>query len=163
MSAVIRPRPTSVAMLLGLLGVCFAVAAVGGASTAQGVRDWYPGLDKPPWTPPAWAFGPIWTALYTAMAVAAWDVWRRRGPRLGVPLGLFALQLGLNALWSPVFFAWHLTGVALGILTGLWVSIAACIVAFWPRSRAAAALMAPYLLWVSIAWSLNAWIVWFNP
>ena len=155
-------RRVSAGVLVGLLVACFAVAAVGGLSTAEGVRVWYPTLDKPPWTPPNWAFGPIWTTLYASMAVAAWDVVRRDPRAARAPMALFAVQLLLNTLWSPVFFAWHQTGAALGIITGMWAAIAGCIVVFWPISRPAAGLMVPYLLWVSIAWSLNGWIWWFN-
>lgn len=150
----------SVAILVGFLVLCFGVAAVGGLSTAEGVREWYPALDKPPWTPPNWAFGPIWTTLYTLMAVAAWDV-ARRGDA-GRPLAWFFAQLGLNALWSPVFFAWQQPGPALVVITALWLAIVATMVAFWPKSRVASFLLAPYLLWVTIAWSLNAWIWAFN-
>lgn len=157
-----RPTPPRrILWLVASLALCFAVAAVGGLATAAGVAEWYPTLDKPPWTPPNAAFGPIWTVLYAAMAVAAWDV-ARRGAREARPaLALYLLQLGLNLLWSPVFFAWHLLGPALGVITALWVAIAACIVGFWRHSRLAAALMVPVLGWVTVAWSLNAWIWWF--
>ncbi len=150
----------SVALLVGFLVVCFGVAALGGAATADGVREWYPALDKPPWTPPNWAFGPVWTTLYTLMAVAGWDV-ARRGDA-GRPLAWFGAQLALNALWSPVFFGWQLPGPALVVITALWVAIVGTIGSFWSKSRLAAGLLVPYLLWVSIAWSLNAWIWWFN-
>jgi tryptophan-rich sensory protein len=149
-------------LLVGLVVLCFGVAGIGGVATAEGVRSWYPSLDKPPWTPPNGAFGPVWTVLYLSMAVAIWDVVRRdpRGAR--VPATAFGAQLALNALWSPVFFAWQQTLLALGLITGMWVAIAVCIGAYWPRSRPAALLMVPYLAWVSVAWSLNAWIYWFN-
>ena len=150
----------SAALLVGFLVLCFGVAAVGGLATAQGVSEWYPTLDKPPWTPPNAAFGPIWTVLYALMAVAAWDV-RRRGPAPGA-LAWFGVQLALNLLWSPVFFAWQLTGPALVVISLLWLAIVGTMRAFWPHSRLAAGLLVPYLVWISIAWSLNAWIWWFN-
>ena len=151
------------AALGALLLLCFGVAAVGGLSTAEGVREWYPALDKPPWTPPNWAFGPIWTFLYTAMGVAAWDI-LRRGPRAGRnALMLFGVQLTLNLLWSPLFFGAQLTGLALLTMTALWLAIFACIPVFARHSRLSAALMVPYLAWVSVAWSLNAWIAALNP
>lgn len=152
----------SAAVLIGLLLACFGVAAVGGGSTMEGVTEWYPTLDKPPWTPPNWAFGPIWTVLYTAMAVAAWDVVRTVPDDAREPMTAFAIQLVLNLAWSPAFFAWQQVGLALCIISGMWVAIAACIRIFLPISTLSAGLMAPYLLWVSIAWSLNAWIWWFN-
>jgi len=153
----------SVGLLIALLCLCFGVAAVGGLSTAQGVQGWYPTLDKPPWTPPNWAFGPIWTVLYTAMALAAWDVARRGVSKAKVPLGLFAFQLVLNALWSPVFFAWQQTGVAWVVISALWLAIAVLIVLFRKHSTLGSILLVPYWLWISVAWSLNAWIFHYNP
>ena len=66
-------------VLAGLLAASFLVAYVGGLASSSGVDGWYAAADKPPWTPPNWLFGPVWTVLYTAMAVAAWLVWRRWG------------------------------------------------------------------------------------
>ncbi|MEN0061079.1 MAG: TspO/MBR family protein [Myxococcota bacterium] len=154
------PRARSIALLVGLLVLCFAVAAIGGVSTAEGIREWYPTLDKPPWTPPNWAFGPIWTTLYTLMAVSAWLIARTENP--GSALGFWGLQLAFNAAWSPIFFAWQQTGLALVVITALWAAIVATIVTFRSRSGLAAALLAPYLAWVTLAWTLNAWIWWFN-
>lgn len=154
-------RPASVGWLILLLGVCFLVAFVGAMGTMDGVRTWYPTLDKPPWTPPNQAFGPIWTTLYTAMAVAMWRVIAVSGPGRDT-LGWFTVQLALNAAWSPIFFAWQLTGLALVVISLMWFAILGCIVVFWRHSRVASALMVPYLAWVSVAWSLNGWIFWFN-
>ena len=153
---------TSSAVLMGSVMLCFAVAAVGGLSTSEGLHDWYATLDKPPWTPPGWAFGPIWTFLYATMAVAIWDVTRRDPWKARSALALFSVQLFLNAIWSPVFFALQETAVALIILTLLWAAIALCIAVFRRSSRLGSALMVPYLLWVSTAWTLNAWIFLFN-
>ena len=155
-------RTTSAASLVGFMLLCFAVAALGGLSTAEAVQSWYPSLDKPPWTPPNWAFGPIWTFLYASMAIGAWDL-LRKAPAPREPLSLFALQLTLNALWSPVFFAARRTGWGLLIIVSLWCVLCICIPRWWRVSRLASVLTVPYLLWVSIATSLNAWIWWFNP
>jgi translocator protein len=147
--------------LIGWLLLCFAAAA-GGALFMPG--EWYAALNKPAWNPPDWIFGPVWTALYTMMAVAAWLVWRRGGfAGQGRPLGLFLAQLALNALWTPLFFGLRQPGVAFAEILLLWVAILATLLAFWPVSRAAAWLLAPYLAWVSFAavlngtlWRLNA-------
>ena len=149
--------------LVGLLLLCFGIAAVGGVSTAEAVREWYPGLDKPPWTPPNWAFGPIWTTLYTAMAVAMWDVRRKQGCWTREIVLCSGVQLALNLAWSPVFFAMQATGPALVVISALWLAIVACIVIYGRTSRLAGGLMVPYLAWISVALSLNAWIWWFNP
>jgi TspO/MBR family len=76
----------------------------------------YKSLKKPSWTPPSWLFGPVWTALYTAMGVASWLVWREGGG--WVPLSLYGIQLLLNFAWSPIFFKQHDIGLALADITG---------------------------------------------
>ena len=73
--------------------------------TSRSVTTWYPTLVKPPWTPPDWVFGPVWTVLYVLMAVAAWLVWRERArDAIGSALFLYYVQLALNVLWSALFF-----------------------------------------------------------
>lgn len=118
--------------------------------------EWYAALKKPSWNPPNWIFGPVWTALYTMMAVAAWLVWRRGGFALNrLPLSLFLTQLLLNALWSWLFFGLKNPALAFGEIALLWLAIAATLLAFWPRQRTAAWLLLPYLMWVSFASGLN--------
>jgi translocator protein len=139
--------------LAGWLLVCFAAAAIGGQFT-PGV--WYDRLAKPEWTPPDWLFGPVWTVLYAMMAVAAWLVWRRTGFAEGRwALGLFALQLVLNAGWSAIFFGLQRPGLALAEILLLWVVILATLIAFWRVRPLAGALLVPYLAWVSTATALN--------
>ena len=150
-----RSRRADALGLLASLSACFAVAALGGALTATSVGDWYQSVSAPSWTPADWVFGPVWTTLYATMAVAAWLVWRRSG-RYDAALLLFTVQLGLNLLWSALFFGLQSPGAALVEIAILWLAIAATVVAFWRRSRLAAALMVPYLLWVSYAAALNA-------
>ena len=139
--------------LVGWLLVCFAAAAMGGLFMPG---EWYAALKKPAWNPPAWVFGPVWTALYTMMAVAAWLVWRRDGFKAQRrPLGVFIVQLVLNAAWTPLFFGLHRPDLAFGEILLLWVAIGTTITVFRPVSRAAAWLLAPYLAWVSFAATLN--------
>jgi len=110
--------------------------------------------------PPNWLFGPVWTILYVCMAVAAWLVWRKGGfDENRLPLGLFAVQLALNAVWSWLFFGFHLPGAAFAEILFLLAAIAMTTVTFWPRSLAAGLLMLPYLAWVSFAGVLN-WAIW---
>jgi tryptophan-rich sensory protein len=143
-------------VLVLVLLVCFGVAALGSLATTRSIGDWYAGLQKPPWNPPNWIFGPVWTALYAAMAVAAWLVWQRVGlrPASGA-LGLFAVQLVLNAGWSWLFFGLRNPGAAFAEIVLLWVSILLTLLAFRWISPAAGWLMVPYLGWVSFAAALN--------
>jgi translocator protein len=147
--------------LVGWVLLCFTAAAMGGLFMPG---EWYAALQKPTWNPPGWVFGPVWSALYTMMAVAAWLVWRQDDwCRQRKPLLLFLVQLALNALWTPLFFGLHWMGVALAEIILLWLTIAWTITAFWPVHRPAAWLLAPYLAWVSFAAVLNATLWRLNP
>jgi translocator protein len=146
-------RLKAVLALAGWLLLCFSAASLG-ALFMPG--DWYGALKKPSWNPPGWIFGPVWTALYAMMAVAAWLVWKRGGfAAQRRPLTLFLVQLALNAGWTPLFFGLHWSGLAFAEIVLLWLAIAATLVAFWPVCRTAALLLAPYLAWVSFATVLN--------
>ncbi len=135
------------------LALCYAAAAFGGQFMPG---DWYAALRKPSWNPPSWVFAPVWTTLYTMMGVAAWLVWRRGGLACQrKALTCFLLQLALNAIWSPLFFGLHWTGVAFAEIVLLWGAIAGTIATFYPVQRLAAWLLAPYLAWVSFAAALN--------
>jgi tryptophan-rich sensory protein len=147
-----------VAALLGFVILSFGAAAIGSAATIPNLSPWYAGLRKPSWTPPSWIFGPVWTALYLLMAIAAWLAWRARDARredVQVGLGCFVFQLALNAAGSWLFFGLHRTGLAFAEILSLWLVIAATILSFLKVSRAAGLLMTPYLLWVSFAAALN--------
>lgn len=128
--------------------------------TVPNVTHWYALLPHPVGTPPNAVFGPVWTGLYILMAVAAWRVWLRPASRRA--LSLWGWQLAANAAWSPVFFALHRPGVALGIIAVLNVLIAATIAAFRRIDRIATLLMAPYLAWTLYAAYLNAGFWWLN-
>ncbi len=157
------PR-TGPAAWLGLafwLGLCFTAAWVGSRFPPGA---WYERLLKPALNPPAWVFGPAWTLLYLMMGVAAWLVWQRRGIA-GAPwsLGLFLLQLGLNTLWSYLFFGLQQPGLAFLDIIALWLAILATLLAFWRHYRPAGQLLLPYLLWVSFAAYLNLQFWRLNP
>ena len=140
-------------VLAGWLVLCFSAASLG-AFFMPG--EWYTTLKKPSWNPPGWIFGPVWSALYSMMAVAAWLVWKRGGfAAQRRPLALFLAQLVLNAAWTPLFFGLHWPSIAFAEITLLWLAIAATLAAFRPVSRIAAWLLAPYLAWVSFAAALN--------
>ncbi len=158
MATVLRSRTPllSVLVLVGLLALCLGVGIVGALATFGAVRDWYPTLAKPSWTPPSWLFGPVWTTLYLMMAVAAWLVWRRsERPGAGVALGLFFAQLVLNFAWSPLFFGLHSPILGAVDIVALWALIVLTIAAFARVHRLAATLLVPYLVWVSFATALN--------
>jgi tryptophan-rich sensory protein len=138
------------------IAMSFAAAFIGGLFTSSSVGTWYTTLNKPSWTPPSWLFGPVWTALYFSMAVAAWLVWRTHEVKAAkVALALFLIQLVLNAAWSGFFFGMRNPGLAFAEIILLWGAILATMLAFWRMKPLAGWLFAPYLLWVTFAAALN--------
>jgi translocator protein len=152
--------PSVASQSIGLLGWLLAAFAAGGLGAIASVdaASFYAQLSKPPWAPPGWVFGPVWSTLYAFMAIAAWLVWRSPGSKK-LALGLFGAQLAANALWSWLFFAWHLGAFASVEVLVLLALIVATAAAFRRINRLAALLLAPYLLWVSFASALT-WAVW---
>lgn len=139
-------------MLTSLL-LAFAAAAFGSLFTPG---EWYAQLDRPEWTPPDWLFGPVWILLYAAMAVSAWLVWRQAGFFAARPaLVCYAIQLGLNAAWSWLFFGLQRPDLAFAGIVMLWLSILMTIILFARIRSLAAWLLAPYLAWVTFAAVLN--------
>ncbi|MDW4499425.1 TspO/MBR family protein [Sulfitobacter sp. D35] len=137
---------------------CFGAGATGGLFPPG---DWYRGLNKPSWTPPDWLFPVAWTTLYICMAAAGARV--AVLPGNGIALALWALQIALNALWTPVFFGLNRMRLGLVVLGLLWVSVAACMVALWQLDTIAGLLFVPYLVWVSVAGALNLAVIRLNP
>lgn len=162
-----RPAVTSgKAQVIGLLGwgaASFAAAAVGGVASAN-AGSFYQDLVRPDWAPPSWLFGPVWTALYLMMAVAAWLVWRERGfAGARGALTLFLVQLVANGLWSWLFFAWRQGALAFVEVLLLWALIVATLIAFWRVRPLAGVLLVPYLLWVTFASALTFTVWQMNP
>jgi len=150
-------------VLIGFLAATAAVAAIGGLATAPGVDGWYAEAERPAYSPPNAVFGPVWTLLYAAMAVAAWLVWRAdHTPARRRALGLWWAQLAVNLAWTPVFFAAEWLWAGLAVIVTLDVLVALTVVTAWRVSRPAALLLAPYLAWVLYATALNAGVAYLN-
>jgi translocator protein len=130
-------------------------AAASGALFSPG--DWYKTLTRPTWTPPDWVFPVVWSSLYVLMSVAAARV--AGMPGSGIALGLWAAQLAVNTLWSPVFFGQRRLRAGMGVLIALWVLVVMTTVALFRLDTVAGAMFLPYILWVTIAGALNLWIV----
>ncbi len=136
-----------------------AGVAASGATFLPGV--WYAQLHKPSWTPPNWFFPLIWSVLYVFIAIAGWLIFSAANRLLKF---LWITQLLLNGVWSWLFFGLHRIDLGLLDMVALWACIAALIlVARHQRKNNLIALMTPYLLWVSCAAALNAYIFIFNP
>lgn len=154
------PHPARPWLALLPFAAAVAVVAVVGALAAGSSSETYRSLDLPPFAPPSWVFGPVWTALYVMIAVAGWLAWRAGAGPAGI--GAWAVQLVLNLAWTPLFFAAGRAGWALVDIVALLVAVVVVIALFARVSRAAAWLLAPYLLWVGFATALNAAIVVLN-
>lgn len=158
-----QPMLKQILGLLGWLAVSFAAAAAGGFASAN-AGDFYLQLTRPPWAPPSWLFAPVWTFLYLLMGIAAWLVWRERGFRKApFALSLFLIQLGVNALWTWLFFVWRLGAMAFYEILILWALILCTLVAFWRVRAIAGALLIPYLAWVTLAAALTYAVWQANP
>jgi tryptophan-rich sensory protein len=151
------PAPARSALALAAFALAVVAVAALGSVAASSSRETYERLDLPPFAPPGWVFGPVWTVLYVLIAVSGWLVWREVG--LDRSIGVYAVQLVLNALWTPIFFAGDRYGLALVEIVVLLAAVVATTVLFRPRSRTAAALLLPYAAWVAFATALNAGIV----
>lgn len=151
--------------LLLFILLSLSAGAIGSLFTLEAVPGWYATLAKPPFSPPGWVFGPVWTTLYVLMGISAYLVWQKGWQKKPVrfALCLFGLQLFLNALWSILFFGLRSPLYGLFGIIPLWLSIALCMRAFYPLDRRAAWLLIPYLLWVSFAAILNCQIWALNP
>ena len=151
-----------IAGLLACFALAFAAAALGSIASIRAVA-FYQQLTRPDWAPPPYVFGPVWTLLYTMMAIASWLVWRAESPLRIPALAAYVAQLALNALWSWLFFAWRQGRWAFLEVVVLWAAILLTVVLFWRIRRGAGLLLLPYLLWVSFA-SCLTYAVWrLNP
>lgn len=149
--------------LVGWLLLVLVAGAIGAAASVQ-AATFYATLAQPSWAPPAAVFGPVWSVLYVLMGIAAWLVWRRGGwAAQRRALTVFVAQLALNALWSWLFFGWHLGAAAMLDIVVLWVLIVVTVAMFWRARPLAGVLLLPYLAWVSFASALNYAVWQLNP
>ena len=145
-------------IFLVLLASCFAAGSTG-ALFPPG--EWYRSLKKPGFTPPDWVFPVVWTTLYVLIAIAGARV--ANMPDAGLALALWALQVALNSIWTPIFFGLKKVRLALVVVSLLWLSVAFGMLALFHLDRLAGLMFVPYLVWVSIATALNLRVMQLNP
>jgi translocator protein len=141
--------------------VCEAAGVVGSVFTISAIPGWYTTLQKPWFTPPNWLFAPVWLTLYLLMGVTLYFLWGKR-QQAGVALGAFATQLILNVAWSVIFFGAHELFYGFVVIAALWAMIIVTLALSYRVSRSAAALLLPYILWVTIASALNYYVLVLN-
>lgn len=145
------------------LGLNFAALGIGGYFTGSGVpSEWYQSLAKAPWTPPGWVFGAAWTTIMIAFSVyMAWLM--GRSPEVRVLWLFYGFQWILNVTWNPTFFYFHATSLALVLIFSLTCLLIWGFFRWWPHMGFRSLTLAPYIIWLLIATSLNAYVVWNNP
>lgn len=143
--------------LIFFIVISQAAGLIGAVVTTPAIQTWYVYLNKPFFTPPNWLFGPVWTLLYLLMGISAYRVYQRGFKKKEVKhaLYLFAAQLGLNTLWSFLFFGFKLLSLAFVEIIVLWIFIFLTIKAFYKIDKLAGKMMVPYILWVTYASFLN--------
>jgi tryptophan-rich sensory protein len=138
--------------------------AVGSIITFPSINRWYKALRKPGFNPPSSVFAPVWTILYFLMGISLYLVLDKQQRKDTPPtvktqvekaIEVFGIQLGLNAIWSFLFFGLKSPLYGLVDIVLLWMAIIATIILFAPISIVAAILLVPYLAWVSFAAVLN--------
>lgn len=143
---------------------CIFFAACLGAGITGGLFSpgpWYRGLNKPVWTPPDWVFPVTWIVLYVLMAAAGARA--AMLPDNGFAMGFWALQIAFNGLWTPVFFGLKNIRLGMAVVSFLWLSVLGAMLALWQIDMVAGLMFVPYLIWVTIAASLNAAVWKLNP
>lgn len=150
------------ARLILFLVLNFGALAIGGMYTGAGVSsDWYAELNKAPWTPPGWVFGAAWTTIMICFSFFMALAWSRATNKKALLL-LYALQWVLNVLWNPMFFGWREVGTALVVISSLTILVGYFLFAWIRHIKAKSLLVAPYFVWLLIATSLNAYILFYN-
>lgn len=140
----------------------FLALGLGGLFTGKGVvSDWYQHLNKAPWTPPGWVFGAAWTAIMVCLSFYMTRAWTEVSSRQYL-LTLFILQFVFNVIWNPVFFYLHFSRWALLIIILLAIIVFWMLISFLNPMKGYSLLLIPYGLWLLIAISLNAYIVFKN-
>ena len=148
--------------LVIFMALNFGALAIGGLFTSEGVAsEWYSGLSKAPWTPPGWVFGTAWTTIMILFSIYLAFLWSDvKDKRLLVVL--YSVQWILNVSWNPIFFYYHNTVIGLILITCLTLLVAFLLAFYWHTLKLKSLLIAPYLIWLLIATSLNAFIVFKN-
>jgi len=142
--------------LLTVPAIVIVGSLMGIASNSGFDNGWYAALEKPAFQPPSWAFGAVWTTLYTMMGIALAAILNEPPSKLrSTALTLFFVQLALNFAWSPIFFGAQMIDVALIVIVTMLVLALATANLFRQIRPVAGWLLLPYLAWLCLATALN--------
>ena len=147
--------------LLFFLAFSFGASAWGGFVTSIYKEPWYSTLVKPSFNPPDYIFPTIWVILYVSMAFAVWLIWINPKKQEKI-IYVYFIHLLVNASWSVVFFALHQIFLALLVIVVIILLVVWLIKEYYPINKVSAALMIPYLIWLTFAFALNLNILTLN-
>lgn len=147
--------------LIVFILIPLAVGLVSGILTKNSMTM-YNSLNQPDFAPPGWIFPVVWTILYILMGVSSYLIATSPSQKKQEALLLYAIQLILNFIWSPIFFGLGNYFLAFLVLLLLWYVIVKMIRAFFRIDPTAALLQIPYLLWITFAGYLNLAIIFLN-
>ena len=153
------------------IAICQSAGIIGSVFTVSAISTWYSTLTKPSFSPPNFVFGPVWITLYTLMGISLYLIWSaytkakkgKNKKEIKSSLNIFGIHLALNAAWTIIFFGLRNPFLAFLEIIVLWVFILVIIYRFWQIDKRSGYLLIPYLLWVTIAMSLNYNIWRLNP
>jgi tryptophan-rich sensory protein len=145
--------------LIIFLALNFGALALGGLFTSKAViSDWYVNANKAPWTPPGWVFGAAWTTIMICFSFYMANAWTKFENKNQL-LILFILQWILNVTWNPAFFYFHQVELALLIICLLTIVVGFLFYTSISTMKFTSTLLLPYLVWLLIATSLNAYFM----
>lgn len=148
--------------LIIFLVINFLALYLGGLYTTDGViSEWYLSLNKAPWTPPGWVFGAAWSLIMICFSIFLAKSWTQVRDKFNFSVA-YIIQLILNIAWNPIFFSEHKVGLGLIVITSLFFCVLYLFLGFKKDLKALIWLLAPYLIWLMIATSLNAYIFLYN-
>ena len=147
--------------IIYFLIINFSALGVGSWLMNNGPRtEWYTSLNQAPWTPPGWVFGVAWTTIMFCFSIyMAYLYLKMTTSKIKI---LFLIQFVLNVIWNYVFFNQHLVTIGLIIIMGLTIVVGSFLFSFKNELKTKTLLIVPYFIWLCIATSLNAYILFNN-
>ena len=148
--------------IIGFLFLNFGALALGGLFAGSGAgSNWYDELNKAPWTPPGWVFGFTWTTIMLCFSVYMATLYAKTKSVKTVII-LYAIQWMLNVAWNPIFFHLHNPIIGLIVIVALTKLVTYFLFRYRPSQKGFSLLLLPYVIWLFIATSLNAYVVFMN-
>lgn len=153
-------RVKNIIKIIVAIVICELAGVVGSFFTTPSISTWYATIQKPNFTPPNWLFAPVWVTLFALMGISSYLVWNKgiENKEVKTSISVFTIQLLLNVLWSFFFFWLQNPFYGLIEIIILWIAIAFTIYKFYKVSKSAGLLLIPYIIWVSIALTLNFYV-----